>query len=120
VMMRGSLVPLPRDAIDKAGAAGLKTVTVGFRPEDVTLTSDDTGVPVDVLLVEELGADAYVYGEVQTLDGSTRQIIARTDGRKPPAKGETVHITVKAGHAHVFSPATGERLSGDTSDWPTD
>ncbi len=116
VMMRGSLVPLPREAVDKATAAGLKSVTVGFRPEDVALTSDSTGIPVDVLLVEELGADAYVYGEVQTEDGSTRQVIARTDGRQPPAKGETVHITVKPGHAHVFSPATGERLSGDTTD----
>jgi len=116
VMMRGSLVPLPREAIDKAGAAGLKSVTVGFRPEDVVLTEDGSGIPVDVLLVEELGADAYVYGEVKLLDGGLKQVIARTDGRRPPGKGEQVHITVKPGHAHVFSPDTGERLSAATID----
>jgi multiple sugar transport system ATP-binding protein len=116
VMMRGSLVELPREAIDKAAAANLKTVTVGFRPEDVTLTSDESGIPVDVLLVEELGADAYVYGEVQLLDGGIKQIIARTEGRRAPNKGDTVHIEVKAGHAHVFSPETGERLSAATID----
>ena len=110
--VRGSLVPLPREVLTRAGEAGLKSVTLGFRPEDVTLTEDTAGgMPVEVLLVEELGADAYVYGEVLLPDGSGKQIIARTDGRRPPGKGETVHITVKEGHAHVFSPADGERLS---------
>jgi multiple sugar transport system ATP-binding protein len=114
VSIRGAIVPIPREALDAAGAEGLKTVTVGFRPEDVTVTNDGTGVPIDVLLVEELGADAYIYGEAKLPDGGTRQIIARTDGRTPPEKGQVVNITVKPGHAHVFSPATGERLSGAT------
>ncbi len=110
--VRGALVPLPREVMTRAGDAGLKSVTLGFRPEDVTLTEDTAGgVPVEVLLVEELGADAYIYGEVRLPDDSARQIIARTDGRRPPGKGETVHITVKEGHVHVFSPADGERLS---------
>jgi len=118
VTIRGAVVPIPREALDAAGAKGLTNVTVGFRPEDVTVTNDGTGVPIDVLLVEELGADAYIYGEAKLPDGATRQIIARTDGRTPPEKGQVVNITVKPGHAHVFSPATGERLSGDTADWP--
>ena len=47
-----------------AGAKGLKAVTLGFRPEDLSLTEDTNAIPVEVLLVEELGADAYVYGQV--------------------------------------------------------
>ncbi len=110
--VRGVLIPLPREVMTKAADAGLKSVTLGFRPEDVTVAEGAAGgMPMEVLLVEELGADAYIYGETQLPDGGTRQIIARTDGRRPPGKGETVHITVKEGHAHVFSPATGERLS---------
>jgi multiple sugar transport system ATP-binding protein len=115
VMLRGTLVPIPREALDAAAKTGGKTVTVGFRPEDVILTGDGQGVPIDVLLVEELGADAYIYGEAQLPNGGTRQIIARTDGRQPPEKGETVHISVKPGHAHVFSTTTGERLSAATT-----
>jgi multiple sugar transport system ATP-binding protein len=109
--VRGTNVPLPRDVVKLATDEGLKSVTVGFRPEDITLAENGHGIPLEVLLVEELGADAYVYGEVLLPDGSAKQIIARTDGRRPPGKGETVHVSVKEGHAHVFSPASGERLS---------
>ena len=109
--VRGANVPLPRDVVKLATDEGLKSVTLGFRPEDITLAENGHGIPLEVLLVEELGADAYVYGEVLLADGSGKQIIARTDGRRPPGKGETVHVSVKEGHAHVFSPASGERLS---------
>jgi multiple sugar transport system ATP-binding protein len=108
--VRGSKVPLTREVVDAAAAKDLKHVTIGFRPEDLTVTTDTTGIPVEVLIVEELGADAYVYGQVQAHNGDSRQIVARTDGRRPPAKGDTVHVTVNEGHAHVFAPDTGERL----------
>jgi multiple sugar transport system ATP-binding protein len=108
--IRGSVVPLPREVIDAAAAKDLKHVTIGFRPEDLTVTTDTTAIPVEVLIVEELGADAYVYGQVASPTGETRQIVARTDGRRPPGKGETVYVSVSEGHAHVFAPDTGERL----------
>ncbi len=73
------------------------------------LTTDD-GWPVAVDLVESLGADAYVYGHVTLVDGSTKDIIVRTDGRQPPARGETVHVVAKPDHLHVFDSATGQRL----------
>ena len=38
-------------------------------------------------------------------------IIARVDGRKPPAKGEQVQFAPKQGHLHLFSTETGERLA---------
>jgi multiple sugar transport system ATP-binding protein len=108
--IRGSIVPLPRATMEAAAAQGLRSVTVGFRPEDLTLTTDPSGIPVEVLIVEELGADAYVYGQVTSPDGQLREVVARTDGRRPPSKGDTVRVTVDEGHAHVFSPDTGERL----------
>src|SRR5690349_16157946 len=79
-------------------------VTLGVRPEDLELS--DRGLAVQVDVVEELGADAYIYGravgtgrgesEIAPAPGSTTalggdlQIIARTDGRRPPEKGSTV------------------------------
>ena len=65
----------------------------------------------NVNVVEELGADAYVYGELVLSGEERKEIIVRTDGRRPPMKGDVVHATVKEGHSHVFSPATGLRLS---------
>ena len=37
------------------------------------------------------------------------------DARKPPMKGETVHIQINPDEAHVFSTADGHRVSGDTA-----
>ena len=83
-------------------------MTVGFRPEDLIISTD--GIPVQVIVVEELGADAYVYGQVHDVEGKTIDVIVRADGRTPPAKGETIHVQVKPEHSHVFSTVTGERL----------
>ena len=33
-----------------------------MRPEDLDIATDGTGLPVTVEVVEELGADAYIYG----------------------------------------------------------
>ena len=85
-------------------------VTLGFRPEDVVMGPASEGIPVEVELVEELGADAYVYASVG-IPGTVRtQVVARADGRTPPRMGETVGLRVKEGHAKVFSSSTGARI----------
>ncbi len=89
------------------GGAGPK-VTVGMRPEDLVIGERGLAVQVDV--VEELGADAYIYGHAVGTDD--QQIIARTDGRRPPAKGETIHFAPKPDHVHLFDTASGARLGG--------
>jgi multiple sugar transport system ATP-binding protein len=73
------------------------------------LVGDGQGLPVEVNLVEELGADAYVYGTAD-YNGEQHDIIARADGRRPPRKGDKVHFAPKPGHVHVFSTVSGERL----------
>ncbi len=104
------VVPLERDVVADATAHGAKTVTLGFRPEDLLVSGDGTGWPIDVDVVESLGADAYVYGHLTLLDGSTKDIIVRTDGRRPPKRDERVHLAIKPDHAHVFSTTDGARL----------
>ena len=47
--------------------------------------TDGEGLPVTVDLVEELGADAYIYGHTD-VDGKRTDIVARVDGRTPPAR----------------------------------
>ena len=51
------------------------------------------------------------YGRT-TVGQDEHPIIARVDGRRPPAKGETVHFTPKLGHTHLFSTTDGSRLAG--------
>ena len=70
---------------------------------------------VEVAVVEELGADAYVYGTLAGLDDAEKltaqQIVARISSRRPPARGEVVRLGVDAEHIHVFNNTTQERLS---------
>ncbi|MFB0835662.1 ABC transporter ATP-binding protein [Arthrobacter halodurans] len=98
----------PVDADTVAGAHG-RTVTVGVRPEDLELSPAGQGLAVEVDVVEELGADAYVYGHA-TLDGTEHDMVVRVDGRKPPFKGETIYVRPMSGHVHLFDVQTGLRL----------
>src|SRR4051812_30908615 len=106
--------PVAREHLAGTG----QTVIVGVRPEDLTLTSEGNGLAVTVDVVEELGADAYIYGttaaqqHVTDLDESAeaKPFIARVDGRTPPEKGETVYLAPKEGHVHMFNATSGERL----------
>jgi multiple sugar transport system ATP-binding protein len=96
-----TVYPVAREVLGGHG----NTVSLGVRPEDLALS--EHGIPVVVELVEELGADAYVHGE---LADTEQTIIARVDGRRPPQKGQTVHFRPKEGHVHLFDTQTGERL----------
>ncbi len=100
----GVTYPVERDVL---GEAGDTKVTVGVRPEDCDISGD--GLPVEVDVVEELGADAYIYGRA-VFNGEEQPMTVRVDGRRPPEKGSTVYLTPKQGHHHLFSTSTGARL----------
>ncbi len=96
--------------------AGLSKVTLGVRPESFHVGADpNSGLEIKVNLVEELGADAFVYGEL-TGDPEVyeKQYIVRFDGRVPPRIGDIIHVEVREGEEHVFNPETGERLGGSS------
>ena len=62
----------------------------------------------EVLLVEELGADALLHVR---LAESGNQVVARTEGRKPPAPGQDVTFRVQPDDIFAFDPATGARIA---------
>ena len=73
-----------------------------------SLVDDPSAVTVEV--VEELGADAYIYGSTTESAGQIKPIIVRVDGRTPPAKGTVVHLSPKGEHVHLFNPQSGLRI----------
>lgn len=94
-------------------AATGQTVTLGVRPEDLDLVPAGSGLAVDVDVVEELGADAYVYGR-STVGGSEQHMVIRVDGRKPPRGGDSIHVVPREGHVHLFDAESGLRLGAET------
>jgi len=89
-----------------AGAA--TEVIVGVRPEHFELGT--LGVEMEVDVVEELGADAYLYGRI-TGSGKIfdQPVVARADGRNLPEKGSRVRLRPEPGHLHFFG-TDGHRI----------
>jgi multiple sugar transport system ATP-binding protein len=86
-------------------------VTVGVRPEAWRLVSaEEGGLPVQVTVVEELGADGFVYG-TSGVEGTPHDIIVRVSARDSVHKGDTLYVTTDPHKVHVFDTDTGERLS---------
>jgi multiple sugar transport system ATP-binding protein len=112
-------VPLERSIASSMTDADSGKVTLGFRPEalDVVPVGTPGSFDVEVNLVEELGSDAFVYGtlkgdtDLNLTAGETNQLIVRIDPRSVPDKGDVIAVSIQAGHSHVFSATSGERLA---------
>ncbi len=97
--------------VDETAAKKMEgNVTVGVRPENWRLVGESDGLPVKVTVIEELGADSFVYG-TSDVEGVPSNIIIRVSGRDHPHKGEMMYITTDPHHVHVFDTDTGDRLS---------
>ncbi|HEX4292380.1 MAG TPA: ABC transporter ATP-binding protein [Trebonia sp.] len=139
--LAGTVVPLAPAVRVAADRDRLTEIVLGIRPEQMHLTDEgrsDTvpalggsgpaaasaGAPTgasagagpgsavllgDVVLVEELGADALLH--VRLADGGG-SVVARAEGRKPPAPGQRVAFRVQSADVLAFNPATGARLAG--------
>ncbi|MGA9343977.1 MAG: sn-glycerol-3-phosphate ABC transporter ATP-binding protein UgpC [Nocardioidaceae bacterium] len=98
--------------VDSTASSRMKgNITVGVRPEAWKLVSkEDGGLPVKVTVVEELGADGFVYG-TSGVEGTPHDIIVRVTGRDSVHKNDTIYVTTDPASVHVFDTDTGERLS---------
>ena len=105
VSFGGTTVDLP------AGmrTGGRESVVVGLRPEALELADD--GLPARVEVVEELGADAFVFC-IADVGGSEAKLVARVDARRRPARGDRVSLRPRSGEAHLFDCESGARLEG--------
>src|SRR5579863_2505702 len=86
-VLGGVILPLPAGTRAAAAKAGLGELVIGIRPEHLHLGDGSGDLAGDVVVVEELGADALLHVR---LTGTTDTVIARAEGRKPPAAGQAV------------------------------
>jgi len=129
--LAGTVIPLRAGVRTAAARDGLTELVVGIRPEHLHLVAaaapaggsaagasaasagDHRELTGEILLVEELGADALMHvrltGEGGSNDGT---VVARTEGRKSPALGQQVSFRVQPDDVFAFNPGTGARLAG--------
>jgi multiple sugar transport system ATP-binding protein len=107
--LAGTVLSLPAPIGAAAKAAGLHELVLGIRPEHLHLANGSGELAGDVMLVEELGADALLH--VRLADGGS-PVVARAEGRRPPALGQHVTFHVQQEDVFAFHPETGARLAG--------
>ena len=100
------VLPVSRDVLAKTNE---KELTVGVRPEDLVV-SKDKGISVEIDVIEELGADGFLYGHT-TIGGGSVDVVARVESQSHPNAGVTVHLQPQGGITHLFDVATGDRLN---------
>ncbi|XAZ20787.1 sn-glycerol-3-phosphate ABC transporter ATP-binding protein UgpC (plasmid) [Sinorhizobium sp. B11] len=90
----GTIVPLNKSL----GLPNGEKVTIGIRPEHVTMTNDGSGISADVELVEPTGFGIILH---LSLHGLPFKIF--TLDRDALSAGPKVNVTFPAKHLHVFN-----------------
>lgn len=100
----GTTVKLPGDASVtipvKPGSLSVRArATLGIRPEHLRLDRNNATVNGEVLVVERLGGETYLY--VKIAGGDT--LIVQTDGDNPSHRHDLVPIHISGELCHLFA-----------------
>ena len=108
VVLGGARLPLA----ESVRVADGTEVTVGLRPESLAVATSETPgvIKLEVSLVEQLGADAYVHGVLAGDGTDDKPFIFRAEGHYDPRRGETLSLALREPVAHLFDVTTGVRL----------
>ena len=113
VVFGSAKVPVDARVAEQLSKVGPGQLTVGLRPQALTPAAE--GVPAQVVVVEELGSETFVFVELEHL-GQTVRVRVRVDADFRVARGDQLFLKV-LGPVHVFGP-DGLRLmtSDETGD----
>ncbi len=116
-------ITLPAEVVSKLTAEDDNKIIIGFRPEDASLASDTEpdAFKLNVLNVEDLGSDGYIYGNIVDANGAdeaatvmsdqNNMTTVRVNPRALPQVGATVRIHIDPTKMHLFAPSTELRLN---------
>jgi sn-glycerol 3-phosphate transport system ATP-binding protein len=108
-LLGGLCLPLPRTA--EFGPR----VVVGVRPEswEVVSPADGDALRVDTELLEELGAESFVYADIVDGDGGSRsgKVVARVDRKFTLEPGARLHLRPRPDEVYFFDAGTEQRIA---------
>jgi multiple sugar transport system ATP-binding protein len=100
----GLVIPLTPD---QRAALTSDQMMFGVRPNDLEVSTDG-GIQANVNVVEELGAEAFLYCSSATSPG--QELVVRVDGLSGAQAGDQVRLVPRLEKSHMFDTATGARL----------
>jgi multiple sugar transport system ATP-binding protein len=83
-------------AADPSKASSADAVTLGIRPEHARLAN--SGLPVSVGLIEQLGGNTVLYGTLT----AQQPVVVQVVGQSAVHRGEVVHVQFPPAACHVF------------------
>jgi multiple sugar transport system ATP-binding protein len=93
----------------RATSAGSQKLIIGIRPGQWRTVEPGQGLTIHVLVVEELGSDAYIHGTAD-IDGHHVPLVIQHREGPIPEKGSVLHLAPIETELHLFAPDSGERL----------
>jgi sn-glycerol 3-phosphate transport system ATP-binding protein len=100
-VLDGATLPLSQPA-PRAGE-----LILGVRPEHLEVNAPGDGWPVQVEMIEMLGAERLIYGRL-----GSHLITLRIDSTATaPVVGQTVNVSTTPAHKHWFDAATQQRIA---------
>jgi len=88
-----------------ARAAGSRPVTLGIRPEHLTLSGGEAGLSARIVNIEPTGSETFILA-----DAGGQRITALLRQRIAGQAGDTIRLLPTRGEAHLFEQATGQRI----------
>ena len=101
-----AVADLAGTTLDLPACAGLdegRAITVGIRPEHLTLA--DSGITGAVTVIEPTGSETHVILRV-----AGRDMVTLLRERHQIRPGQTLQLTASPAHLHLFDKASGRRL----------
>jgi multiple sugar transport system ATP-binding protein len=110
VSANGVTFTLPADVAGPLSAGSGRAITLGVRPEDLTLAADGPAARIEgvVEVSEPLGSEVLLHW--QTAVG---ELISRVPGQVAPAVGEKATLHAAFSKLHFFDPETERSLAGE-------
>ncbi|MCH7495154.1 MAG: TOBE domain-containing protein [Candidatus Marinimicrobia bacterium] len=82
-----------------------KEIIFGIRPEDISISGEEEGIPMVVEILEMMGNEIYLY---LTMDQNT--IIARVPPDTKVEEGQKVDVIFDFSKVHYFEPDSQKRI----------
>ena len=94
-----------------------QNLTMGIRPEHITLTSSDeeNTIPTTVKVTEPMGEITYVYFEI-----GEETYTASIDGERRIESGQEIHVVFPEEKIHIFDGQSGEAVKNSQIDETAD
>jgi ABC-type sugar transport system ATPase subunit len=103
VLPDGQKLPLP--AAQRKHVKPAHELTIGLRPEQISLAGTGTILRAEAELVEALGGEAIVHARIAGND-----MLVRTPGRPAISIGGPLTLHLAVDHLHLFDRASGKVL----------